>query len=450
MDNQLILQSGLTSQEVIFPLWDLLLPHQQAVIRDPHRFKVLVWHRRARKTTTALTELIKQALYRVGVYWHIFPTYAEAKDAVWRDPQMLFRIIPSQLVARTNEQELVVYLKNGSIIQLKGADDPDALRGAGPVGIIFDEFAKVKLEAWGVVEPILRANDGWAWFIGTPKGKNHLFRAYLRGQEEESNEWKSWLLKASSSGIIKPEQLEESRKSMSQALYNQEWECEFLEGEGAVFRGVREVADATAHKPLDGHNYVMGVDLAKVNDYTVLAVYDRNINAQVYQDRFNQIEWPFQKKRIKAVSDHYNHALCMLDATGLGDPIADDLSRAGVPIEPVKISEQSKKDIIEKLSIYIEQKRIRILNIEESLNEFDNYNYEIGETGRIKYGAPQGFNDDIVIAHALAVWSLNPIYKEIYEKPKNKLQRWKERSRERYEEREFGELGPEWREWENI
>ena len=155
----------------VFPDYKLLMPHQIDVMNDPHRFKVLVWHRRARKTTTALTELIKQALYRKGVYWDIFPQYSQAKDTVWRDPNQLFRILPKEFIERTNETELVVYLKNGSVIQLKGGDDVDTLRGAGIYGVVFDEAEKVKEEAWQVVEPILRQNNGWAWFIGNPPGK---------------------------------------------------------------------------------------------------------------------------------------------------------------------------------------------------------------------------------------------------------------------------------------
>src|SRR3989304_1603471 len=116
--------------ELVFPPWDELAPHQREALQAPQRFKVLVWHRRARKTTTAIIELVKQSQIRVGVYWHIFPTYSEAKDAVWRDPKMLFRIMPERIVSKTNESELVVYFKNGSILQLKGADDPDALRGS--------------------------------------------------------------------------------------------------------------------------------------------------------------------------------------------------------------------------------------------------------------------------------------------------------------------------------
>ena len=372
-----------------------------------------MWHRRARKTSTALEKVALEAFnphLKNKVYWVVFPTYAEAKDAVWKDPNMLFRVIPKELVARQNEVELTLYLHGGSVICLKGADHPDTLRGSGPYGVVLDEFATMKYEAWGIIEPVLRANGGWAWFIGTPKGKNHLYDLYNKGQGNNS-EWKSWLLKASTSGIVSPEQLQEARLSMRQDLYNQEWECEFLEGAAQVFRGVRGVMDAKPQKPLEGHLYVMGVDLTKVKDYTALAVYDRSTNCQVYQDRFQTIEWPFQKAKIKEIAQHFNHALIMLDATGLGDPIADDLIRAGVAVEPVKITEQTKKDLIEKLSIWIEQKKFKMLNLEESRFEFDNFSYEVGPTGKIRYGAPEGYHDDIVIAHALAVWSLQPLIK---------------------------------------
>jgi hypothetical protein len=373
------------------------------------------------------------------VYWHIFPTYGEAKDAVWRDPNMLFSIIPSQLIAKTNESELVVYLKNGSIYQLKGADQPDALRGPNPFGVVLDEFEKMKYAAWEVIEPILRANNGWCWFIGTPMGKNHLFTLFQRGQQE-SAEWRSWLLKASTSGIIDPLQLAEARKSMSQALYNQEWECEFLEGEGSVFRGVREVMTAQFAKPIQDHYYVVGCDVAKVTDYTVLAVYDRQTNAQVYQDRFKTLEWPFQKRRIKAVADHFNRAVVVIDATGLGDPIADDLSRANVAVESFKITEQSKKDLVEKLSIYIEQHRITMLPITETGFEFDNFSYTIGPTGKIRYEALQGFHDDIVMAHALAIHGLNPVQYERTEKAKTRIQQFYAKAQQQYDIEQTGDF----------
>lgn len=392
-----------------FPDPQRLMPHQQEVLwLDAHRFKVLIWHRRARKTTTAINELVKQSQITPGPYWHLFPTYREAKDAIWRDPRMLFGIIPPQLIEKVNESELIVYFKNKSYIQLIGANDPDRLRGAAPLGCVFDEYDTMHDDAWPIVEPILRENGGWAWFVGTPKGKAKLFELYQRGQVE-SKEWKSWLLKASTSGIIKPDQLDESRKSMPQALFNQEWECEFLEGMGAVFRNVRGACDAEPRGPEEGHYYVMGVDLAKVQDYTVVTIYDRKDNNQCYQDRFQTLEWPFQKKRLLEIAQKYNRAVMYLDATGIGDPIADDLLRAGASVEPIKLTNESKKEIIEKLSIWIEQRKFKMLNIKDTLYEFDNFSYDISSSGKITYGAREGFHDDIVISHALAVWGLQPI-----------------------------------------
>ena len=357
---------------------------------------------------------MKQAHLRKGVYWHIFPTYGEAKDSVWRDPAMLFDIIPEQLIDRKNETELVVYLKNGSIIQLKGADDPDALRGPNPFGVVFDEFDKQKIAAWGVIEPIIRANGGWAWFIGTPIGKQNLFTFYNRGQQDHK-EWKSWILKASDSGIIAPDQLLAARESMAgqQGLFEQEFECAFNEAQGNVFRGVREIMLTKPKGPERDHLYVMGVDLAKVKDWTVLRVYDRDTNCLVYKDRFQTLEWPFQKARIAAVAKHYNNALTVVDATGIGDPICDDLTRAGVGVIPFKISVTTKKDIIEKLSTWIETKRIKFMQEKydpEMLDDYDNFTYDVGPLGKIRYGARESKHDDVVMADALAVWHLNPVY----------------------------------------
>ena len=391
---------------------------------------------------------MKWAQLRVGVYWHIFPTASEAKDAVWRDPNMLFNILPRDLVDRVNQVEMVVYFKNGSVLQLKGADDPDYLRGAGPVGIVLDEFAKMKYEAWQVLEPILRANNGWCWFIGTPKGKNHLHRMYVRGQEGH-DEWKSWLLKASTSGIIPKDQLDEAyRTAHDKSFYNQEYECEFLEGEGSVFRNVRAVMTASPHPPDQRHLYVLGVDLAKHRDYTVVVVYDRTTNQQVYQDRFNKLEWPYVKKKIKAVSDHYNKALVVLDATGIGDPIFDDLAREQVPVLPYKITQPSKKDLIEKLSIWIDQGNFKMLPIQDTLLEFENFSYIMGQTGQIRYGAPEGFHDDIVIAHALAVSNLQPLLTVPLPPKKTRIQLHHERAKKRQYDTDFEQ--EDWAEWEHY
>lgn len=258
---------------------------------------------------------------------------------------------------------------------------------------------------------------------GTPKGKGQFFELSLRGQDPTQQEYKFFNYSSFDNPYLDTKALEEDMKSMPERVVQQEIYAQFLEDTGVVFRGVREIATATPEKPKPNNVYVMGVDLAKVQDWTVIAVYDRKTNEQVYQDRFKTLEWPFQKKKIKAVSRHYNNALVVLDATGLGDPIADDLIRDGVPVEPYKLTNQSKKELIEKLSVLIEQKRIKILNIEDTIAELNSFTYDVTNSGRITYNAPVGFNDDIVIAHGLAVWSLTPLYPEPNPEPVSLIQR---------------------------
>lgn len=345
---------------------------------------------------------------------------------------MLFSIIPDEVITKKNEAELRVHLINGSYIQLIGADNPDRLRGAGPLGMVLDEYDMMREDVWPILEPILRQNGGWAWFVGTPKGKQKLYDLYNRAIKDTTDEWASWYLPASKSGIIPKQDLENSKASMPEALYNQEWECKFLEGEGSVFRNVRDSCDSVPQEAIDGHLYVMGVDLAKVQDYTVITVYDRKGLKQVYQDRFQILEWPFQKKRIQMIAEKYNNALTIIDATGLGDPVADDLTRAGVAIKPFKITNESKKEIIEKLSIFIEQKKIHMLPIDDTLLEFDNFSYTISSNGRIIYNAREGYHDDIVIAHALAVSDLYDIPEKKEEKPSLIQQEFKRRLKQYY------------------
>ena len=404
--------------------------YQLQVLTDPHRFKTLVWHRRAGKTTVSIVELIKQAQLKVGVYWHIFPYYDEAKDTIWRDPNMLFKIIPEQLILKKNENDLTVTFTNKSILRLKGADHPETLRGSGPLGMVFDEFQKQKIEAWHITSKALAQNKGWAWFVGTPIGRaNHLHEFYERGlgNSPKFAQWKTWYLKASQSGLISADELErEWNERPSDEFYNQEWECAWTEGVGQVFKGVQAVLTARPQSPLPGHFYVCGVDIAKHEDWTVITVFDRANNMQVFQERFNKIDWPLQRERVAEISKHYNGAICALDATGIGDVFADELGRGGTPVNPIKITETLKREMVQKLSMWIQQKRFSLLNLEETVNELENFAYKKGITGKYRYEAPVGQHDDIVMSLALAVLELNPVMHVEQVEELNPLQTFKQ------------------------
>lgn len=150
-----------------------LSPWQTTVWEDKHRYKVINAGRRAGKTMLVTMRMVDFATRHNEVkIWYIAPTYKQAKQIVW---EMLHTYIPKPLIARKNETELVVVLKNGSKIELKGADNPDSLRGVGIDLIMFDEVAFFSRwsECWKILRPTLADSAADCWFISTPNGFNH-------------------------------------------------------------------------------------------------------------------------------------------------------------------------------------------------------------------------------------------------------------------------------------
>lgn len=150
------------------------------------RRAILVWARRLGKDLTALHQTCKMMHERVGSYWHVFPTETQGRKAIWtefRDDgiRIMENVFPKSIRKTpkdwTPQAEMVVELKCGSVWRLMGSDKIDVV-GAGPKGVVFSEFALAKPGTWDLIRPMLRQNDGWAMFVSTPRGANHLKKLY--------------------------------------------------------------------------------------------------------------------------------------------------------------------------------------------------------------------------------------------------------------------------------
>jgi phage FluMu gp28-like protein len=149
--------------------------------------------------------------------------------------------------------------------------------------------------------------------------------------------------------------------------------------------------------------YYIGVDLAKVEDFTALVALDEDGHVRGF-DRFHQLDWTFQVQRIRAFAEEYN-GLIIVDSTGVGDPIYESLYRTGLRVQPYKFTSESKRQLIENLSIRFDAGQLSIPgDLEVLLNELKAYTYEMLPSGRVRYGAPEGLHDDAVTAFALAAW----------------------------------------------
>lgn len=375
-------------------------------------------HRRAGKSKTALNQQISRALYQKGIYYYFLPTYRQAKSVIW--DSLIKEHVPKELIEKINDSELAVYYKNGSIQRFAGCEDVDKHRGINPIDVVFDEYSEMPEQIWtAIIQPILRENHGTATFIFTPKGKNHSWKL-IQMAKENPEEWFVSILGVEATNVFDKTELEEIKRNTPQALYEQEYLCSFIEGAGQFFRRIHQNAYPKDMLLPEEGEYQLGVDLAKYQDWTVLTPFNLESFIAYPQERFNQVDWNLQKARVEAMARRYGNALVWPDATGVGDPIVEDLKARGLNIggenqEGFKFTEISRQNLLNNLALLLEQDKIKIPDDEGLIAELEAFRYELTDRGKIKVTVPEGMTDDRVMSLALSVWGVRePIRPDIF------------------------------------
>jgi len=207
------------------------------------RWSIGVCHRRAGKTVSHINELVMGAVRCTDPnprFAYVAPQLNQAKDIAWT----YLKEYTAFLSPKVNESELWVELPGGKRIRIYGADNPDRLRGIYLDGVVLDEFGDMDPTIWTqVIRPALSDRKGWACFIGTPKGKNTFHKLWLAADGDP--EWTRLMLKASETGLIEPQELDDARKMMSADEYAQEYECSFEAAvKGAYYAHEMNAAEA--------------------------------------------------------------------------------------------------------------------------------------------------------------------------------------------------------------
>jgi len=294
-----------------------------------------------------------------------------------------------------NSQKKILTLWNGNTIDFGSSERPELLEGFGYDVAVINEggivFKKAKL--WdNTIYPMIK--HAIVRIIGTPKGKNKfesLYRMYPH-----------YSFSAYDSPFWTEEEIESAKTSMTQEAFRQEMLAEFIEGAGAVFRNIHEnVAGSLIEQPLEGTKYTLSADIAKHQDFTVIFVGDVESRQVVYHERFNQIDWGLQKARIADVYKRFNCTRGIIDATGVGDAVFDDLKNSGLDLEGFKFTSTTKQELVSNLSVAMDNQDIHYPAIETLIDELEMYAYEQRSNGQFSYSAPEGFHDDEVMALAL-------------------------------------------------
>ncbi len=235
---------------------------------------------------------------------------------------------------------------------------------------------------------------------GTPKGGGLFEELYIKAKDQPDRAWAKTFT-SYDNPFLKKADIDQMAAEMPENVRAQEVFGEFRSDRGAVFKRVTEAIGAM---PLPtwqpGRAYYMGVDLAKHVDWTVIVIID-DTGSMVYFNRFNKLDWEFQQQIIIEAAKLFR-AKVLIDSTGVGDPIFDALHSKGLKLSGYKITNESKKKLIEGLMLAFEMTKIKIFDDQTLRDELRLFSYSITPSGLMHYEAPEGYHDDCVIGLALA------------------------------------------------
>ena len=384
-------------------------PHSsQRLVHDSGaRFRTVVAGRRFGKSLMASRECMARLITPNTRVWLVAPSY-DLCNKIFREIYWTMHKCLPHWIKKSSENEMRIELVNGSMVECKSADNPVSLIGEGLNFLIIDEVARIPESVWNeALRPALTDKQGDVLLISTPQGMNWLHQFFTRGQDKHENDYESWQFPSSANPYLKEEEIAEAKRTLPELTFRQEFLAEFVSDSGAVFRNVDACIKGELEDYREGTRYVMGVDLGKYQDFTVIIVLKQEEGhlSVVYFDRFNQIDWNLQKSRILNVSSNYNKPVVIIDSTGVGDSVFDDLVRMRVNARGFRIkSNEIKRTLIENLIISLENEEISFPPIPELVNELKIFSYEYSEvSGKVHYNAPTGFHDDCVLALSLAL-----------------------------------------------
>lgn len=348
----------------------------------PQRYACIVAHRRAGKTVACVRDLERAALRCSKPrprFAYIAPTYTQAKTVAWEYLKQGAHQIPG---SKINESELRVDYPNEGQARIYGGDNPDSLRGIYLDGVVLDEYADMKPNLYSeVLRPALADRQGWAVFIGTPKGRDTFYKVW-NDAVNRSEEWYSLILRASETGLLPSEELAAARADMSEQQYNREFECSFDEPGTDQFISGIEVNAARTRQSLGQGPKVMGVDVARFGDDRTVIVY-RNGDVLEDIDIYRGLDTMQTVGKVILAVSQWNPEAVFVDVNGVGAGVCDRLRQLKYPIFEVNASSSPNEtqyknlraEMWGKMRLWIRD-RAKILPREDLANDLTSLTYK--------------------------------------------------------------------------
>jgi PBSX family phage terminase large subunit len=381
-----------------------LTPSQIQIAKDDHRFRVINCGRRFGKTTLAVEEIKGKALAKEARIAYIAPTYQQARDIAWA---MLVKEM-KPIIKKVNESrlELEVLNKDGksSLIQLRGWEAIETLRGQRFDFIVIDEVASMRnfwLNWQEVIRPTLTDTKGEVMFISTPKGFNHFYDLYQL--EHTDQDYKSFHFTSYDNPFIPAEELDKAKEEITEDRFAQEYLADFRKTEGLVYKEFNRELHVSEETPQNINDTIIGIDFGYTNPAAIVPIRidgDSHywIGEEWYKSRCTTEQIAEQARLYKATKCY-------------PDPAEPDrieiLRKAGLNVREVSKDIVAGVDHVREL---FKQNRIHIHpDCKNLIMELETYRYPDKKPDQNEQEKPIKENDHLLDAMRYAIYTFKPI-----------------------------------------
>lgn len=348
--------------------------------------------------------------------WWVAPTRKQAKIGYRYMKNMIH-----ETHRNCNETDLMIYLKNGSVVECRTGDVPDNLFGEGIELLVVDEASRVKEAAWEALQTTILVSGGQIKIAGNPKGKKNWFHQLCREAERYSfnpqtelrKQYEYFHITSYESPYVQADELERMKSIMRPAQFRELVEGIAEDGSSQVFGNVLLNCDGAFCEPIFSESFVMGYDIGGLtsqsdkpkNDYGCCVVMNTKGNV-CYLERWKDVTFEQQIADVLMIQKRYNNAKIFYDSTGTGNVVKERFEMDRIKSEPFLFTNTSKVMLIYGLVNSMEMRRVHYPPYPAIVEELESFEHEYTVHGNEKFQAASSTNDDIVIAIALANYGL--------------------------------------------
>ena len=375
------------------------------------RFKLIEASTKAGKSVGALLWICDMmGPYGVGGrdrdFTWLSPVYSQAR-VMYRRAIAAFR--DAKWIAHKNDSEMTITNVLGSRLTFKSAERPDSIFGNDAFAIVYDESTRMTEAAFFAGRSTLTATSsipggGQGVLIGNVQGRRNWFYQLCRraelGADEDLSYSKLTAYDAVIGGIITEAEIESARKMLPDQVFRELYLAEPSEDQGNPF-GFEYIRKCTIESMSTKPVVAWGWDLGKSQDYTCGSGLDEDNNVAAYF-RFKR-NWAETKEIIEIESCEYEGSPdCVIDSSGVGDPLVEDLQRRYPQVEGFKFTTTSKQQLMTLLMSRIHRGEVGIPANTEIIQELNDFTYTTTRN-HVFYEAMTGSHDDTVMALAMAL-----------------------------------------------